>query len=688
MGPGVARRPVERERPGRPLSGSAMEGQRLPGAVNPSHFPAKLWQLVNSPRCGSVRWDARGEGLLIDQRLFERELLGAEPAGEGAALGADFFKTRNFASFIRQLNLYGFRKLGPGPGPGPLQDPAGGDGGSSAGPLLHFHSPHFRRDRPELLVRLKRLTRANKAKLAAGPELPSRPPQRSQRPPSALGEAARPGLVTAGQAPQPCRPASFFPYSNRAASCLYPPAFQATTSQQRPVPSRPWQGSVGSLPGHGASAAFPGPGAPFPVLHRCSTEVTYTLHTVFSLLPLQRGAPAAASLPEPGSCASPGQCLPGPDPTPTLQCLPPAQGGPLTVSASAAASTDCGFVQSPDVQPPSAAECPPSDGAHHASEGEEKLPEFSYQDVFEIFNEMCASRSADVVTPEPAESWDGELLESYLNAAIESAAAAETAQDSENASVECGSLTEERELPSGTEAAKKAAEEPGSPAKRQCRKRRQSSQQGEKHPQIPKWQAAFGQVGLSPMAAQLLRVLPATLQCLPPAQGGPLTVSASAAASTDCGFVQSPDVQPPSAAECPPSDGAHHASEGEEKLPEFSYQDVFEIFNEMCASRSADVENASVECGSLTEERELPSGTEAAKKAAEEPGSPAKRQCRKRRQSSQQGEKHPQIPKWQAAFGQVGLSPMAAQLLRVLPDPHEPEGGACKRGCFWRKTPE
>ncbi|XP_065526628.1 heat shock factor protein 5-like [Lathamus discolor] len=511
MGPGVARRPVERERPRRPLAGTAMEGQRLPGAFNPNHFPAKLWQLVNNPRCGSVRWDARGEGLLIDQRLFERELLGTEPAGEGAALGADFFKTRNFSSFIRQLNLYGFCKLGLGPGT--LQDPAGGDGGSSAGPLLHFHSPHFRRDRPELLVRLKRLTSANKAKLAAGLELPSRPPQHSQgsqRPPSTLGEPARPGLVTAGDVPQPRCPASFFPYSDRAASCQQPPAFQATASQQRPVPSRPWQGSVGSLPGHVASAAFPGQGAPFPVLHQCSTEVTYTLQTVFSLLPLQRGAPAAASLPEPGSCASPGQCLQAPDPTPTPQCSPPAQGGPLTVStsAAAAASTDCGFVQSPEVQPPSAAERLPSDGAHHASDDEEKLLELSYEDVFEIFNEMCASRSADVLTPEPAESWDGELLESYINAAIESAAAAETAQDSvttqgaleeqgegldhnpahqsemfvvealfsaeqENASVKCGSVMEESKLTSGSEAVKKAAEEPGSPAKPQCRKRRQ-----------------------------------------------------------------------------------------------------------------------------------------------------------------------------------------------------------------------
>uniref|UniRef100_A0A8B9FRL5 HSF-type DNA-binding domain-containing protein n=1 Tax=Amazona collaria TaxID=241587 RepID=A0A8B9FRL5_9PSIT len=125
-----------------------MEGQRLPGALNPSHFPAKLWHLVNSPRFGSVGWDARGEGLLIDQRLFERELLGAAPTG-------------NFASFTRQLNLYGFRKLGPGP----LQGLAGGDGGGSGGPLLHFHSPHFRRDRPDLLVHLQRLTRATKAKL-------------------------------------------------------------------------------------------------------------------------------------------------------------------------------------------------------------------------------------------------------------------------------------------------------------------------------------------------------------------------------------------------------------------------------------------------------------------------------------------------------------------------------------------
>uniref|UniRef100_A0A672UII0 Uncharacterized protein n=1 Tax=Strigops habroptila TaxID=2489341 RepID=A0A672UII0_STRHB len=59
-----------------------------------------------------------------------------------------------------------------------------------------------------------------------------------------------------------------------------------------------------------------GQGAPFPILHKCSTEVTYTLQTVFSLLPLQRRAPTgAASLPQGSSCASPGQCSRAPDPT-------------------------------------------------------------------------------------------------------------------------------------------------------------------------------------------------------------------------------------------------------------------------------------------------------------------------------------------------------------------------------------
>ncbi|OWK62760.1 Heat shock factor protein 5 [Lonchura striata] len=130
------------------------------------------------PGVHSVRWDARGEGLFIDQGLFEQELLGVGP---GAAGEEELFKTRNFGSIVRQLNLYGFHKLmvspaGSAPGARPRPATAEGDTRYADGPLHHFWNPHFRYGRPDLLVKIKRRTKANKEKLDAGLEVTSRLP--------------------------------------------------------------------------------------------------------------------------------------------------------------------------------------------------------------------------------------------------------------------------------------------------------------------------------------------------------------------------------------------------------------------------------------------------------------------------------------------------------------------------------
>ncbi|KAJ8266351.1 hypothetical protein GJAV_G00129420 [Gymnothorax javanicus] len=143
--------------------------------INPNNFPAKLWCLVNNPRNRSIHWDHSGQGILINQQLFETELL--SPA---QVMGEPIFKTTNFTSFIRQLNLYGFRKVELSSG---NAENVGDDDHMTEG-VQHqhrFQNPNFIQNHPELLVNLKRLTTNNKAKIEAGLEVSCRPPSRIQR---------------------------------------------------------------------------------------------------------------------------------------------------------------------------------------------------------------------------------------------------------------------------------------------------------------------------------------------------------------------------------------------------------------------------------------------------------------------------------------------------------------------------
>lgn len=124
--------------------------------INPNNFPSKLWQLVNDPCVSSICWDRDGEGILIFQWLFEAQVLWSATTNRQMDR---YFKTTDFNSFLRQLNLYGFRKIH--------------HGISNRSFLLHYYyNPNFKKANPELLVNLKRLTPANKAKFDAGLQEP------------------------------------------------------------------------------------------------------------------------------------------------------------------------------------------------------------------------------------------------------------------------------------------------------------------------------------------------------------------------------------------------------------------------------------------------------------------------------------------------------------------------------------
>nr|KAF6276897.1 heat shock transcription factor 1 [Pipistrellus kuhlii] len=75
-----------------------------PGAAGPSNVPAfltKLWTLVSDPDTDAlICWSQSGNSFHVyDQGQFAKEVL------------PKYFKHNNMASFVRQLNMYGFRKV-------------------------------------------------------------------------------------------------------------------------------------------------------------------------------------------------------------------------------------------------------------------------------------------------------------------------------------------------------------------------------------------------------------------------------------------------------------------------------------------------------------------------------------------------------------------------------------------------
>ncbi|XP_010898339.3 heat shock factor protein 5 isoform X2 [Esox lucius] len=289
--------------------------------INPNNFPAKLWRLVNNPKNRSIRWDPCGEGLIIDQQLFEAELLSPQKQTFDKI---DIFKTTNFTSFNRQLNLYGFRKVVHGPGASEKNDVSS----PTDGIQHHFHNPNFKQDRPELLVNLKRLTSKNKAKMEAGLEVNCRPAANRFHVLLADGgedkgkerkRGEKRGSMFVGQLHQPS------PYQQYHQSRTQP----VKEFDRTPVPPCSW------IMDHKGSSSpttfYTDKGIPMSVIHRFPSETSCAMQSSPNTLQISEGSQSLPSLGPKFNCLIPQhtQYRPGfYSPASVCQCSLPGSMNP------------------------------------------------------------------------------------------------------------------------------------------------------------------------------------------------------------------------------------------------------------------------------------------------------------------------------------------------------------------------
>ncbi|XP_029856639.1 heat shock factor protein 2 [Aquila chrysaetos chrysaetos] len=100
-------------------------------------FLSKLWALVGeAPSNQLITWSQNGQSFLVlDEQRFAKEIL------------PKYFKHNNMASFVRQLNMYGFRKV--------VHVESGIVKLERDGPV-EFQHPYFKQGREDLLEHIKR----------------------------------------------------------------------------------------------------------------------------------------------------------------------------------------------------------------------------------------------------------------------------------------------------------------------------------------------------------------------------------------------------------------------------------------------------------------------------------------------------------------------------------------------------
>ncbi|XP_023569997.1 heat shock factor protein 2 isoform X1 [Octodon degus] len=106
-------------------------------------FLSKLWTLVEEAHTNEfITWSQNGQSFLVlDEQRFAKEIL------------PKYFKHNNMASFVRQLNMYGFRKV--------VHIDSGIVKQERDGPV-EFQHPYFRQGQDDLLENIKRKVSSSK----------------------------------------------------------------------------------------------------------------------------------------------------------------------------------------------------------------------------------------------------------------------------------------------------------------------------------------------------------------------------------------------------------------------------------------------------------------------------------------------------------------------------------------------
>lgn len=104
----------------------------------------KLWQLVNDCNIDAIVWNDEGDGIIVHKNLIKD------------FFSLNGFKASSYLNFVRQLNLYGFKKS--------ILFNIDKPNTDMTSPTLYFH-PCFQRSQPELLPLLKRCVQKRRVRV-------------------------------------------------------------------------------------------------------------------------------------------------------------------------------------------------------------------------------------------------------------------------------------------------------------------------------------------------------------------------------------------------------------------------------------------------------------------------------------------------------------------------------------------